>query len=69
MNWGLVLAIYAIGVVVVWLFMLSQVAKEPTSHGQGILLPMGVIAVLAWPLAIPLALFALVTWLFGKKPV
>lgn len=54
------LIIYGIGFVVALALAWSQVGKEPTAHGQEILIGFGFIAAVFWPVAL---LLVVVAWL------
>lgn len=52
MTIGLALAIYIAGFVLVAVFTLSIASREPTAHGQSIIIPIGCMASVLWPIAL-----------------
>jgi hypothetical protein len=60
------LAVYLIGLGIVWIAAACAVSQEPTTHGQDVLAPMGCIAGVLWPLVIAYLVIAspwiAVTW-------
>jgi hypothetical protein len=45
-------SIYLIGLGIVWLYAWHAISSEPTAHGQSILMPMGCLVGLFWPLVV-----------------
>jgi hypothetical protein len=45
-----ILAIYLIGLGVIWIGIARAVSHEPTAHGQSILIPFGCALGIVWPL-------------------
>ncbi len=52
MSWEMYLAIYVTGAVVCILLTSYALKQEETQHGQSIILGMGCLIVLLWPLAL-----------------
>jgi len=48
---GIIILIWAIGAVIGFVLTLRATAAETTAHGQGIILPMGILLSIFWPLA------------------
>jgi hypothetical protein len=46
---GAIIAVYIIGVIVVWVATSLAIRSEPTTHGQDVLFGMGCIGGLGWP--------------------
>lgn len=63
---GDLIAVYLIGLALVWIFFAVACAKEPTFHGQDVLSWMGCLGGLLWPLFLAYLIVAsprlAVTW-------
>lgn len=70
MSWEAFLALYIAGAVVCVFITTAAMRRETTAHGQDIILGMGCLLVILWPLALAWAAIvgvgAAIVWAFNK---
>ena len=59
--------VYILGAIVVLFVGFGEVAREPTAHGQGIIIPYVLGAALIWPLIAPYLVFCWVYYQITGK--